>query len=308
MRKLIILGGGPAGISAAIYASRKMMDFVLITSEIGGQVMKAGNIENYLGYAIVDGVSFVERMIEHMQKLGIEPIYDQIVDAKKIDNGFELLGLSGRTYQSEYILFCTGAEHKNLNVPGEKEFIGRGVSYCYTCDAPFFKGKDVAVVGGGNSGFEAVEQLINYANKIYLIEFSDGFKADEILKKSVLNNPKVVPLLSHRVLEIKGDQTLKEIVVENMKESKIYTLPVEGLFVEIGLKPNTEIAKKLGVLTNARDEIIIDCNNRTSERGIYAAGDCTNVFAKQIISAAGEGAKALLSLYHDMTYGLSSWI
>ncbi len=308
MRKLIILGGGPAGISAAIYASRKMMDFLLITSEIGGQVMKAGDIENYLGYAIVDGVSFVEKMIQHMQKLGIEPIYDQIVDAEKIEGGFRLIGISGKVYESEYLMFCTGAEHKKLNVPGEKEFIGRGVSYCYTCDSPFFKGKDVAVVGGGNSGFEAAEQLINYANKIYLLEFLDKFKADEILQRKVLSNPKVIPLLRHKVIEVRGNQTVKEIVVEDMSSSKVYTIPVEGVFVEVGLKPNTEIAKKLGVLVNTREEIVIDCNNRTSEKGIYAAGDCTSVFAKQIISAAGEGAKALLSLYHDMTYGVSSWI
>ncbi len=308
MRKLIILGGGPAGISAAIYASRKMMDFVLITSDVGGQVIKAGEIENYLGYAIVDGVSFVEKMIQHMQKLGIEPIYDQIVDAEKIKGGFRLVGISGKAYECEYLMFCTGADYRKLNVPGEKEFTGRGVSYCYTCDAPFFKGKDVAVVGGGNSGFEAAEQLINYANRIYLLEFLGKFKADEILQRKVLSNPKVIPLLRHRVLEIRGDQTVKEIVVEDMSSSRVYAISVEGVFVEIGLKPNTEIAQKLGVLTNARGEIIIDCNNRTSEKGVYAAGDCTNVFAKQIISAAGEGAKALLSLYHDMTYGVSSWI
>ncbi len=308
MKKLIILGGGPAGISASIYASRKRIDFTLITSEVGGQVMKAGDIENYLGYAIVDGVSFVEKMMEHMKRLGAEPVLDQIVDAQRIEGGFRLFGLSGNTYECEYLLLCTGAEHRRLGVPGEREFTGRGVSYCYTCDSPFFKDKEVAVVGGGNSGFEAVEQLLNYATGIYLIEFTDKFKADEVLQEKVLKSPKVIPLLRHKVLEIGGDKTVKEIVVEDMTQSKVYSLSVEGVFVEVGLTPNTEIAKRLGVLTNSRDEIIIDCNNRTSERNIYAAGDCTNIFAKQIITAAGEGAKALLSLYHDMTYGASSWI
>ncbi len=308
MKKLIILGGGPAGISASIYASRKRIDFTLITSEVGGQVMKAGDIENYLGYAIVDGVSFVEKMMEHMKRLGAEPVLDQIVDAQRIEGGFRLFGLSGNTYECEYLLLCTGAEHRRLGVSGEREFTGRGVSYCYTCDSPFFKDKEVAVVGGGNSGFEAVEQLLNYATGIYLIEFTDKFKADEVLQEKVLKSPKVIPLLRHKVLEIGGDKTVKEIVVEDMTQSKVYSLSVEGVFVEVGLTPNTEIAKRLGVLTNSRDEIIIDCNNRTSERNIYAAGDCTNIFAKQIITAAGEGAKALLSLYHDMTYGASSWI
>ena len=164
-------------------------------------------------------------------------------------------------------------------------------------------------MGGGNSGFEAVEQLLNYAKSIYLLEISDNFRADEILREKVLKSEKVIPLLKHRVLEAKGDGLfLKSIVVENLETKQKYELEVEGLFVEIGLEPNTKLAEKLGVLLTGRGEIIIDCNNRTSERGIYAAGDCTNIFAKQIITAAGDGAKALLSIYHDLTYGISSWI
>ena len=309
MKQLIIIGGGPAGISASIYAARKKMDFLLITKDVGGQVIKAGNIENYLGYAMVDGIIFVERMMEHMRKMEVEPIIDEVVDIKKIDGGFEVITASGQAYSTKTILFCTGAEHRRLNIPGEREYTGRGVSYCYTCDAPFFKDKSVAVVGGGNSGFEAVEQLLNYAKSIYLLEISDNFRADEILREKVLKSEKVIPLLKHRVLEAKGDGLfLKSIVVENLETKQKYELEVEGLFVEIGLEPNTKLAEKLGVLLTSRGEIIIDCNNRTSERGIYAAGDCTNIFAKQIITAAGEGAKALLSIYHDLTYGISSWI
>ncbi|WP_448583612.1 NAD(P)/FAD-dependent oxidoreductase [Thermocrinis sp.] len=309
MRQLIIIGGGPAGISASIYAARKKMDFLLITKDVGGQVIKAGNIENYLGYAMVDGIIFVERMMEHMKKMGVEPIIDEVVDVRKIDGGFEVITASGHTHTTKTILFCTGAEHRRLNIPGEREYTGRGVSYCYTCDAPFFKNKNVAVVGGGNSGFEAAQQLLNYAKSIYLLEISDNFKADEILREAVLKDEKVIPLLKHRVLEAKGDGLfLKSIVVENLENGHTYEIEVEGLFVEIGLDPNTKLAEKLGVMLTSRGEIIIDCNNRTSERGIYAAGDCTNIFAKQIITAAGDGAKALLSIYHDLTYGISSWI
>jgi len=309
MKQLIIIGGGPAGISASIYAARKKMDFLLITKDVGGQVIKAGNIENYLGYAMVDGITFVEKMMEHMRKMEVEPIIDEVVDIKKIDGGFEVITASGKAYSTKTILFCTGAEHRRLNIPGEREYTGRGVSYCYTCDAPFFKNKSVAVVGGGNSGFEAVEQLLSYAKNIYLLEISDNFRADEILREKVLKSEKVIPLLKHKVLEAKGDGLfLKSIAVENLETKQKYELEVEGLFVEIGLEPNTKLAEKLGVLLTSRGEIIIDCNNRTSERGIYAAGDCTNIFAKQIITAAGEGAKALLSIYHDLTYGISSWI
>jgi thioredoxin-disulfide reductase len=309
MKQLVIIGGGPAGISASIYAVRKKMDFVLITKEVGGQVIKAGNIENYLGYAMVDGIILVEKMMEHMRKLGVEPILDEVVDVERLSEGFEVRTASGQSFKTKTVLFCTGSEHRRLNVPGEKEYTGRGISYCYTCDAPFFKNKKVAVVGGGNSGFEAAEQLLNYASTIYLLEISDQFRADEVLKEKVLGNEKVIPLLRHRVVSAEGDgMFLKAIVVEDLEKGRTYRLEVEGLFVEIGLEPNTKLAQKLGVLLNSRGEIIIDCNNRTSERGVYAAGDCTNMFAKQIITAAGDGAKALLSIYHDLTYGVSSWI
>jgi alkyl hydroperoxide reductase subunit F len=309
MKQLVIIGGGPAGISASIYAARKKMDFVLITKEVGGQVIKAGNIENYLGYAMVDGIILVEKMMEHMRKLGVEPILDEVVDVERLSEGFEVRTASGQSFKTKTVLFCTGSEHRRLNVPGEKEYTGRGISYCYTCDAPFFKNKKVAVVGGGNSGFEAAEQLLNYASTIYLLEISDQFRADEVLREKVLGNEKVIPLLRHRVVSVEGDgMFLKAIVVEDLEKGRTYRLDVEGLFVEIGLEPNTKLAQKLGVLLNNRGEIIIDCNNRTSERGVYAAGDCTNIFAKQIITAAGDGAKALLSIYHDLTYGVSSWI
>jgi alkyl hydroperoxide reductase subunit F len=272
-------------------------------------VIKAGNIENYLGYAIVDGIILVEKMMEHMRKLGVEPILDEVVDVERLSEGFEVRTASGQSFKTKTVLFCTGSEHRRLNVPGEKEYTGRGISYCYTCDAPFFKNKKVAVVGGGNAGSEAAEQLLNYASTIYLLEISDQLRADEVLREKVLGNEKVIPLLRHRVVSAEGDGVfLKAIVVEDLEKGKTYRLEVEGLFVEIGLEPNTKLAQKLGVLLNNRGEIIIDCNNRTSEKGIYAAGDCTNIFAKQIITAAGDGAKALLSIYHDLTYGVSSWI
>ncbi|MFN3976546.1 MAG: NAD(P)/FAD-dependent oxidoreductase [Aquificaceae bacterium] len=309
MHQLIIIGGGPAGISASIYAQRKRMDFLLITKEIGGQVLKAGEIENYLGYAMVDGIAFVERMLEQMERLGVEPLVDEVVEVEREEEGFKVKTASGKGFYTKTVLFCTGAEHKRLEVPGEREYTGRGVSYCYTCDAPFFRDAKVVVVGGGNSGFEAADQLTSYAKEIYLVEFTNHFKADEILKEKVLSNPKVKPLLRHRVVEIFGDgKGVKGVLLEDLEKGESYKIEAEGVFVEVGLKPNSELAKRLGVLTTQRDEIIIDCNNRTSERGLYAAGDCTNIFAKQIITAAGEGAKALLSIYHDLTYGVSSWI
>ncbi len=299
----VIVGAGPAGISAAIYAVRKRMNFLLVSESVGGQVLTSGDIENFLGYAEIDGVQFVDRMVSQMNHLGIEPLLDRVVSARREGDHFLLETLSGRKIPTRTLLLCTGSEHRKLNVPGEREFTGRGVSYCYTCDAPFFKDAKVAVVGGGNAGFEAVEQLLNYASEIYLIELGDKLRADEILRERVLEDDRVKVLLRTAVREIRGDASgVKSLLLEDLKEGKLKELEVSGVFVEIGLVPKTELADQLGVIKNERGEIVIDCNNRTSEEGVYAAGDCTNIFAKQIITAAGEGAKALLSLYHELIY------
>ncbi len=299
----VIVGAGPAGISAAIYAVRKRMNFLLVSESVGGQVLTSGDIENFLGYAEIDGVQFVDRMVSQMKHLGIEPLLDRVVSARREGDHFLLETLSGRRIPTRTLLLCTGSEHRKLNVPGEREFTGRGVSYCYTCDAPFFRDMKVAVVGGGNAGFEAVEQLLNYASEIYLIELGDKLRADEILRERVLKDDRVKVLLRTAVREIRGDASgVKSLLLEDLKEGKLKELEVSGVFVEIGLVPKTELADQLGVIKNERGEIVIDCNNRTSEEGVYAAGDCTNIFAKQIITAAGEGAKALLSLYHELIY------
>ncbi len=299
----VIVGAGPAGISAAIYAVRKRMNFLLVSESVGGQVLTSGDIENFLGYAEIDGVQFVDRMVSQMNHLGIEPLLDRVVSARREGDHFLLETLSGRRIPTRTLLLCTGSEHRKLNVPGEREFTGRGVSYCYTCDAPFFRDAKVAVVGGGNAGFEAVEQLLNYASEIYLIELGDKLRADEILRERVLKDDRVKVLLRTAVREIRGDASgVKSLLLEDLKEGKLRELEVSGVFVEIGLVPKTELADQLDVIKNEKGEIVIDCNNRTSEEGVYAAGDCTNIFAKQIITAAGEGAKALLSLYHELIY------
>jgi len=299
----VIVGAGPAGISAAIYAVRKRMNFLLVSESIGGQVLTSGDIENFLGYAEIDGVQFVDRMVSQMNHLGIKPLLDRVESARREEDHFLLETLGGRRIATRTLLLCTGSEHRKLNVPGEREFTGRGVSYCYTCDAPFFRGMKVAVVGGGNAGFEAVEQLLNYASEIYLIEVGNRLRADEILKERVLKDNRLKVMLRTAVREIRGDSSgVKSLLLEDLDRGELRELEVSGVFVEIGLVPKTELADQLGVIKNERGEIVIDCNNRTSEEGVYAAGDCTNIFAKQIITAAGEGAKALLSLYHELIY------
>ncbi len=305
----VILGAGPAGVSASIYAARKKLDFLLISKDIGGQVLTAGDIENYMGFKNIDGISFVEKLIDQLKFQNVNTINAEVLSVDKIsEDRFSILLSNGDRVYSKRVLICTGADHKKLNVEGENELTGFGVSYCYTCDAPFFKDKTVVVVGGGNSGLEAAEQLINYAKSITIIEYSNKLNADKVLLDKVLINPKVKVLLNHKVVKINGDKKsgVKSVLVQDMKEDKLYEIFTEGVFVEIGTKPNTEIFVPLGIRMNAYGEIIIDQNNRTSIPYIYAAGDCTNIFSKQIISAAGEGAKALLSLYHDIIFGISS--
>ncbi len=308
-KELVIIGGGPAGVAASIYAARKKIDFVLVSKDIGGQILTSGDIENYMGFRNIDGITFAQKLVEQLHHLEVSPIYAEVFDFRILKECEFAMSLSdGTTLKAQNVIICTGADHKRLGVKGEDEGIGRGVSYCYTCDAPFYKNKNVLVVGGGNSGLEAVEQLINYANAITLIEYTDRFVADEVLQNKVLSNQKVKVLLNHRVLEIFVDKKegVKGVRLEDMKNQKIYDMEADGVFVEIGTKPNTELFINSIVKLNKWGEIIIDQNNRTSILGAYAAGDCTNIFAKQIITAAGEGAKALLSVYHDITYGVSS--
>ncbi len=302
---LVIVGGGPAGISASIYAVRKRMNFLLVTENVGGQVLTSGEIENFLGFSEIDGVQLVERMMDHMRHLGIEPLIETVVELRRDGRDFILRTSSGQEVRAGAVILCTGSQRKKLGVPGEEEYTGRGVSYCYTCDAPFFRDARVLVVGGGNAGFEAVEQLLNYAEEVYLVEASDRFRADEVLMEKVLPSRKLRTLLRHTVREIKGDgNKVTGVVLEDLRTGKTYELQLDGVFVEVGFVPRTELAEFLGLERNERGEIVVDCNNRTSEERVYAAGDCTNVFAKQIITAAGEGAKALLSAYRDLTYGV----
>ncbi|MFP3158992.1 MAG: FAD-dependent oxidoreductase, partial [Hydrogenobaculum sp.] len=243
-KQLVIIGGGPSGVAASIYAARKKMDFLLVTKDIGGQILTSGDIENYMGFKNIDGISFVQRLVEQLEYLEVSPLYAEVIDFRALKEHDFSISLSNElTIKAENVLICTGADHKKLGVKGEQEGIGKGVSYCYTCDAPFYKNKKVIVVGGGNSGFEAAEQLANYASSITIIEYTDRFKADESLQNKVLKNEKVKALTNHRVLEIYVDKNIgvTGVKLEDMKNGKTYDFETDGVFVEIGTKPNTEL-------------------------------------------------------------------
>ncbi|MEM2250609.1 MAG: FAD-dependent oxidoreductase [Candidatus Hadarchaeales archaeon] len=291
--ELIIVGGGPAGITAAIYSARKRVNFVLITKDIGGKAAWSANIENYTGYQFITGSELAQKFEEHVRAFNITILFEDAKHIEKIPEGFEVQTTRGR-YKSRSVIVATGTEPKKLGVPGEDEFKNRGVTYCATCDAPLFMNKNVAVIGGGNAGLDATLQLTRIARQIYLIEISSELKGDKIMKEKVIQSDKVAILTNTKVLEILGNRFVKEIVVE--REGKKFTLPVDGVFIEIGQIPNSDIVRHL-VELNEKGEIIVDARCRTNVDGLFAAGDVTNVPQKQIVVAAGEGAKAAISAY-----------
>ncbi|MDO8741056.1 MAG: FAD-dependent oxidoreductase [Candidatus Woesearchaeota archaeon] len=292
MHDLIIIGAGPAGMSAAVYAARNKLDFLVISKDIGGQAAWSSDVENYIGYQFITGAELTQKFEEHVKKYNVKIINDEIVELRKPNSIFEIKTKNNKTYLTKTIIIASGKKPKMLNIPGEKEFRGKGVTYCAVCDAPLFAGKDVAVIGGGNSALDAALQLTKYANKIYVINIAGKLGGEKVLMQKVEKNRKVIVLNNSKIVEISGDKFVTGIKAE--QDKKIKTLNVQGIFIEIGLVPETDfadIAKK-----NEFGEIIIDQSARTNIPGIFAAGDVTNTPEKQIVVAAGEGAKAALGV------------
>lgn len=293
MYELIIVGAGPAGITASIYAARKQMNFLVIAKDIGGQAALSSDVENYTGYQYITGAELAKKFEQHMREFKIELKHEEVVGIEKAGEGFKVKTDKG-IHESRALIIASGAVPRKLNVSGEQEFKNRGLTYCATCDAPLFPNKDVAVVGGGNSGLDATLQLMKIANKIYLIERGARLKSDEVMRENVGHSEKVTVLTNAKVLEILGDKFVTGVAVELAGKREV--LNVQGVFIEIGYIPNSEFAAGV-VKLNERNEIVVDDHCRTSVDGVFAAGDVTNVPHKQIIVAAGEGSKAALSAY-----------
>jgi alkyl hydroperoxide reductase subunit F len=307
MYDTIIIGAGPAGMTAAIYAARKKMNTLVLTQNIGGQTLWSSEVDNYLGFQMMSGADLVNKFRAHLKRLDDENnLFDlevrEGVEIEKISGGrsgvFEVETKNGDKFQTKTVIVASGKIPRKLGVPGEDKFLGRGVTYCATCDAPLFHGKDVAVIGGGNSALDAAIQLIKISNKIYLININPKLGGDEIMREKVeAVKDKVEVLNAHETVEIKGEQFATGLVVKDIGSGATRELAVRGIFVEIGSVPSTSFVKDL-VKLNEWGEIIIDPqNNAASEPGIFAAGDVTNVREKQVVVAAGEGAKAALGAY-----------
>ncbi|MFZ5906053.1 MAG: NAD(P)/FAD-dependent oxidoreductase [Nitrospirota bacterium] len=294
---MLIVGGGPAAMSAVIYAARKMLTLALITIDLGGLIRETTEIENYLGFQSVDAKDLVARFEEHIRSFPI-PIQTgaAVHEIRKEGEEFLVLTESGERFSGRTVLFATGARHRELPIPGGKEFIGRGVSYCATCDAPFFKDKPVIIVGGANSAFTTALDLMRVNATITMINIRDGWQADETLQQRVRRHDRVQFLDNHEITRIEGTQAVKSAVIKNLTTGQERSMQIDGVFVEIGLVPNSAPVKNLAAL-NGAGEVIIDCSCHTSIPGLFSAGDVTSVPHKQIIVSAGDGAKAALSAY-----------
>jgi len=293
MLDLIIIGAGPAGITAAVYAARENMSVLVITKDIGGQAAISGDVENYTGYQFITGPELSIKFEEHMRKYDIQVREnEEIVNVEKKDKLCLVTSNKG-SYQGKTIIIASGKRSRELNVPGEKEFKNKGLTYCAICDGPLFAQKEVAVVGGGNSSLDAAIQLMNIAKRVYIVNINSELKGDAVMLEKIRNSNKVTILNNSQVIAVLGDNMVKGLKIK--KESDEETLAVEGVFVEIGLIPNSDFAGNLN--RNEFGEIKINLRNQTNISGVFAAGDVTDVPEKQIVIACGEGAKASLSAF-----------
>lgn len=296
---LIIIGGATSGLTASIYAARKKLRTITLTEKVGGQSLLTDNIENYPGFKSISGSDLIAKMREQAELAGAEIQEGKIaVGIESAEKKFKVMTQDGESFETKSIIIATGKKPRPLNVPGEKEFSAKGVSYCSICDAPLFEGKDVAVVGGGNAGIEAAMDLTKYANKIYVLEFGLKIIGDESTQEKLRNTGKVEFIVDAMTKEIKGEQFVEILVYEDRKSGEQKELQVQGIFVNIGQIPSTDFIKGFLEL-NPQNEIIINPKtNQASIEGVFAAGDVTDVPFKQCIVAGGEGAKAALSAYN----------
>lgn len=296
--ELIILGAGPAALNAALYAARKGIDLLLLTKDIGGQVITTNEIDNYLGKAETTGAELIYDFWDHIAKYEVETVIgEEAVEVVAGKQGKVIKTDNGKEYSTKAVLVATGAQKRHLGMKQEYVLTGKGVHYCASCDAFLYKGQPVAVVGGGNSGLEAALDLAKIGCKVDLIELQDKLMGDEYLQERVNNNQDITVHTSTTVDQIIGDNKLETVIIKNVSDDSTEELDINGLFIEIGLVANSDFVSDL-LETNKQKEIIINERNETGVEGIWAAGDVTDIIDKQIIISAAEGAKAALRINH----------
>ena len=296
MFDVIIIGAGPTGLTSAIYASRRMLKTLVISKNIGGQVIWTSEIENYPGIKSINGPKLAINMHEQAKNFGVEISTAEVNKIIRQDNGNFTVYAGKEKYETRSIIIAMGLAHKSLNLPREKELVGRGISYCANCDGPLFKGKTVAVVGGGNAALDAAEVMSKIASKVYLIYRKSKFRGFEILVSKVADKGNIKTILDSDIIGISGEQKLETIKIKNNLNQVVEDLKVDGLFIEIGHEPKTDLVADL-VARDGKGQIIVDLNCQTSLEGMFAAGDVTQGEFKQIVIGCGQGAVAALSAY-----------
>src|SRR3989344_2265387 len=311
MYDLIIIGAGPAGVAAGVYASRQKLNILMLSKDLGGQVAKkAVDIENYPGFEKISGPDLVDLYKKQLEANNLSVVMDEVVSIEKKENIFFVSLKSGKVNEAISVIITSGAKSKLINVPGEEEFSGKGVSYCSLCDGPVFKNKIVAVVGGGNNGFESALFLSNYVPKVYVLEYGATVNADKENQELVAKHKNIEIITNAKVVRIEGKAKprteatasstgvfVESIIYEDLTTGEEKTLEVKGVFVEIGYLPSTSFVKDMAQL-NDKQEIMFDHKNlETKTPGLFSAGDCNVSKYKQIVMASGEGAKAALSAY-----------
>lgn len=294
---VLIIGGGPAALNAALYTARKKMNVGIITVDFGGQITQSSSIENWLGDLDTKSNTLVNRFYHHIESFKIPVAKNTRVTSTELEGKIKkVVCNNNKTYQAKSIIIATGKSSRPLNVPGEQEFVGRGVAYCTTCDGPVFTDKKVVVVGGGNSGVEGAIDLISYAKHVTIIQNLSELTADAVLTEKALGNSRVDAIYDSVVVRIEGTNNVERIVLKNTNTNEEFAVETDGIFVEIGLLPASDFAPDSIKEANGEIKISADCS--TSIAGVFAAGDVTTVPYKQVVIAAGEGAKAALSAFN----------
>lgn len=296
MYELAILGGGPAAMTAAVYAARKKLDILMVADEIGGQPTRTTGVENYMGYQYVEGPELMEKFAAQVKRFPItQKIGEEVKKVSRSNDKSFAIETDKATYQARAVILATGKRPRTLNVPGESSLTGRGVTYCSICDGPVFEGLKVAIIGGGNSALEATNDMLKIAEHIYLVSLTP-LTGDLVLIERAKKATNLTIFTEYQVLEIEGDNMVQAVTIKPVKGQDRQRLEVGGVFVEIGLAPNSEPVRGLANLNKA-GEVEVDGNCRTSVPGLFAAGDVTNIQDKQIVIAAGEGCKAALEAH-----------